>query len=163
MPEEAAIGAGRACLGLDVALREVHGDVTEQRLRPREVGLAGIGVGEVVRGLDRVMGARRHEVEDPLDVCGSPRPQALRRMGIAQRRPDARLERAKVALGDGVLVLRVGDRLGVQRDELSRHGLHLGPVEARLVVRVPAGDAAVAQSVLDPPLEVLECRAELSR
>ena len=84
-------------------------------------------------------------------------------MGVAQRRPDARLERAEVALGNGVLVLRVGDRLGVQLNELGRHGLHLGAVEARLVVRVPAGDAAVAQPVLDPPLKVLERGAELSR
>ena len=163
VPEKAAIGAGGARLGLDVALRKVHGDVAEERLRPREVGLTDVGVGEVVGGLGRVVGARWHEVEDTLDVRGGPRPQTLGRMGVAQRRPDARLERAEVALGNGVLVLRVGDRLGVQLNELGRHGLHLGAVEARLVVRVPAGDAAVAQPVLDPPLKVLERGAELSR
>jgi hypothetical protein len=133
-----------------------HGDVAEERLCPCEVGIASVRVSEVVGGLDRLVRARGQEVKDALDVSGRPRPEALGCMGVAQRRPDPGLERAKVPLSNGVLVLRVGGRLGVQQDQLGCHGLHLGSVKARLVVGVPAGDAPVAQAMLDPALNSTE-------
>ena len=96
-------------------------------------------------------------------MSGRPRPQAFGRVGIGERRADSRLECAKVALSDRVLVRRVGHRFRVLGDEVLGDRFDFWAVKSRLVVSVPALDGTGREPMLESAPDVLHRRGNLGR
>ena len=159
----ASVRTCRASFSLDVPFREMHSNITEERLGPAQINLPVLWIEELVSRSRRLVCPRRHEVEDALQMSGRPRPEALGRVGVSQRRADARFERAEVALGDRVFVRRIGHCPGVLLDEVLRDRLDLRSVETSLVVGVPTFDEASLKPMLESAPNVFHRRGNLGR